>query len=263
MRDYTRKRVTIWKILVFLLTINLPVSVIGLTLLQVTNGTMFTTPFVAIFIVLPIVDLILIMLICFSRIRAFFCYFLTIPINIAFIIAVVVGLVFFPYERMTMTANRDVSESYTAVTERYELMPDLDDLGDYRIAHHYSYSRNMIIADYSTNADSIVLQYEKDEYEMQKNKLSSRYFLEFEDDEIMFLDSVYRSSAVIGDYIFRILSTDDFYDEELEYPYTHMIIATNDKENKIAYIAYSMTDTESEAFAQFVLKDCGWTHILN
>ena len=125
------------------------------------------------------------------------------------------------------------------------------------------WARNMIIADYSANADSIVLQYEKDEYEMQKNKLSSRYFLEFEDDEIMFLDSVYRSSAVIGDYIFRILSTDDFYDEELEYPYTHMIIATNDKENKIAYIAYSMTGTDSEAFAQFVLNDCGWTHILN
>ncbi|MBQ4120656.1 MAG: hypothetical protein IJD35_01440, partial [Clostridia bacterium] len=63
-------------------------------------------------------------------------------------------------------------------------------------------------------------------------------------------------------YSFRTLDVNE-YGSEIQYPQRMVFIATNDQSNSIAYTAFYNNDLDYiESLEAFLLRDCGWKHII-
>ena len=251
---------TIGRLIAFLIFGTFPALCAYLGIQKALDGAIFNAGFIVTFGVLPLGALLLLALVYFNRMRGIFKFLLTIPINLGFTTLFVVGVLLTPFESFNHYTMREVPTSYPSVCEKFEPMPSLEDTGLYGDAHHFHLEKTAVFDLINTTSDILVLQYRMDDYELEKEKLLDRYALET-DEEVVLAGSTVATTALIGNYEFALLDTDDFYDFELDFPLRHMIIGYNDKECKIVYIAYdNETVLTVDSLNEFILEECGFEY---
>ena len=164
------------------------------------------------------------------------------------------------FEMLTHKIDGEISESYNDVCKAFGSMPLLDELGNYTTAEHYDYFSSTFLI-FTCDADTLIVYYNEAEYQEQKALLDTKYV--FQETEMIEHERACTPYAEISDYSFRTLSIDQKNGEEINYPQKLVFIATNDMEHSIAYTAFYDDDIDYiESLAEFLLKNCGWKHII-
>lgn len=138
--------------------------------------------------------------------------------------------------RNYMSSGADI-EDYAC-----EVMPELDELPDYKdIDYRYFKKRTIFL----TETILLVVQYDKETYEKEKEKLDTSFtFL----DHIVKDDFSHRLvmpeyEFSINQYVFRVI--DDEPDSSIWYPKFFGMIATSDELNEIAYMYFADLDLDT------------------
>ena len=255
-----KEPITTKRVIIFFITAILPILSIALGCFLLVGGTLCNTSFLITYIAIPIISIALLALLMFSNRGVVLKIILTIFILLAFIFSFVATRLFGTFEMLSYNSENEIGDSYVEVCEYFDSMPTLDELGDYEKVKHYDYFSTVLLI-FNTDADTLVVQYDSDEYQKQKALLDSKYVFQ----EEILVSSVYtcQPSFTIGDYSFRALSIDEQYSYNLDYPKRMVFIATNDQDNSISYTAFYNDDLDYiESLEEFLLNDCGWKHII-
>lgn len=217
----------------------------------IVNGTIIVTYFV-----IPISAIILLAANIFSGSGKLFKAFIGFLITIAFFVSFGICYVIGTHEMLTIKADGDIDETYTEVCNGFNVMPKIEELSNYTKLEHYDYYSSTLMI-FTCDADTLIVHYDRDEYEKQKKMLEERYVFENDNE---YIDEY---SCNVGGYFVRILDNDGEYRGVIEYPKKMVMIATNDQECTIAYVAFYDDDLDYiESLETFLLNDCGWKHIL-
>lgn len=255
-----KEPITTKRVIIFFITAILPILSIALGCFLLVGGMLCNTSFLITYIAIPIISIALLALLMFSNRGVVLKIILTIFILLAFIFSFVATRLFGTFEMLSYNSENEIGDSYVEVCEYFDSMPTLDELGDYEKVKHYDYFSTVLLI-FNTDADTLVVQYDSDEYQKQKALLDSKYVFQ----EEILVSSVYtcQPSFTIGDYSFRALSIDEQYSYNLDYPKRMVFIATNDQDNSISYTAFYDDDLDYiESLEEFLLNDCGWKHII-
>ena len=247
-----KEQITAKRVIIFFITAILPVLSIALGCILLFADTLFNKSFFITFVAIPIVSIALIALVIFSKKSTLAKTLHTIFILLVFIVAFLFSNMIGEFEMLTYKSDNEIGQSYTDVCNKFDFMPTLDELGNYKKADHYDYF-SQSFGVFTNDADTLIVYYDSEEYQKQKASLDNNYV--FQETEMTAYGHSCMPFAPIDGYYFRALP--------VNYPKEMVLIATNDQECSISYTAFYNSDYDYiESLEEFLLIDCGWKHIV-
>lgn len=138
---------------------------------------------------------------------------------------------------------------YEKLCAEDELLPELDELGNYSDVKFRHFHQNYYI--FCCDSYTLKVIYDGETYETQKKQLDLNFM--FQDEPIDNLDEQdIEPSFSYDGYDFRFLS-DDYL--AFEFPKKMYLIGTNDDENTIAYIYFDDHDLDSLTTVEFFMEE--------
>lgn len=138
---------------------------------------------------------------------------------------------------------------YEKLCAEDELLPELDELGNYSDVKFRHFHQNYYI--FCCDSYTLKVIYDDENYELQKNQLNSDFM--FQEEPIDNRDEKDIEPAFSYDgYDFRFLS-DDYL--AFNFPKKIYLIGTNDDENTIAYIYFDDHDLDSLTTVEFFMEE--------
>lgn len=260
---HLKERITTPRIITFSLLALLPLSMIAFSTSFLINAYRFNVCVVGTSIVLPLIFLVPLFLIIFSKakykwwIKGLLIYGALIWFTMVSVILLLFGRV----EYLDHYQNEDVAKHYTttiAECYEYEHMPSLADVGDPENTDLYVYARETSI--FYNEAHVLICQYDDAQYQSQKAAMEQTYV--FQKEVISRYEKQCEPTAQIAGYTFRMVSVDGEYEEELRYPNRMILIATNDETRELVYIAFYDGDLDViHSLSGFITEYCGWEYI--
>lgn len=253
------KQKSITQIALYLGVILLPLLVLVWGIARLLRGWLPSATLIIAYGALPLLTIVVLTGIVFWSKRKLLRFVLPpVVLLIAFQIFFVLHL-FGSTERLIYARDGEIGEEYSQVCDQFPSMPALDEVGVYTLAEHYNYHLEVSI--FQSEADTLILHYDEEEYEAQKALLDIRYLFQKTDAEAS--DETCAPTVRIGDTRFRLLAVTGEYGSEFDFPKRMIWIATNDKEHTIAYTVYVDSDLDVVPSPEnFLLNDCGWKHLL-
>ncbi len=254
-----KKRITTKRVIIFLITIILPILNVALGCLLLFSDTLFNIAFFITFVSIPTISIAFLALIIFSKRGVVAKTILTIFVLLAFIVSSLISGMVGTFEMLTYKIDDEIGESYTDVCQNFDGMPTLVELGNYTKVEHYDYFSSAF-GIFTCDADTLIVYYDSEDYQKQKTLLDSKYV--FQEAEMTSYKYACMPSAKIGSYSFRTLNIEEYY-SKIDYPKKMVFIATNEQDCSISYTAFYNDDIDYiESLENFLLNDCGWKHIV-
>ena len=255
-----KERISKKRVIIFFITAILPILSIALGCLLLFADTLFNMAFFITHVAIPTISIAFLAMIIFSKRGVVVKTLLTIFVLFAFIVSFLISSMVGTFEMLTYKSDDEIGQTYTDVCQNFDSMPTLDELGDYTKVEHYDYFSSTF-GIFTCDADTLIVYYDSDEYQKQKNLLDSKYV--FQKVEMTSRGHTCNPFAKINDYSFRVLDVNEEYGLEIDYPKRLVFIATNDQDNSISYTAFYNDDLDYiESLEEFLLNDCGWKHII-
>ena len=247
------------RLIAFLCCSILPLAGLGMGIFWLICHVRFTFWFSVTYIMIPGVAVWLFAWSMFSRRSAGMKVCLGILIAAVFV--VVFGFLIFvsPYDQVVPYRGEKLQEQYITVKNDAPLMPELEEIGNPEKIELYESRHVMFI--FMGVTDHLVCRYTPQEYAKQKELLETKYVLQTS--EIYLRDEPYEYSAEVGDYTFRILSVEEYGDDDkFYYPKEFLLIGTSDKACEIVYMAYDDFELDYiPSLEEFIIDECCWKYI--
>ena len=232
------------RIVAYVLSCLLPVAAIAFGIFLLMKDTLFNITFFIGFILLPISTMVGLFFLVFSKIKLIGKIALVLASLFTFLFCFNIVPNFGKMETLSHYENEEVADyQYAEVVARYDEMPELSEVGEPKKIEYYDYFSSAAIF-FNCYTDTLICQYDADEYVTQKALLKEKYVFQAEN-----------GTAKIEDYTFRIVEAEN-------YPKELLFIATNDQTCEIVYMAFY--DDELDyilSLPRFIYEDCGWKYI--
>lgn len=247
------KKSEICRVVIFIALSILPTIFVIKGIVRLFNGELITFPFAILFFATPIIIIIG----SFHFIRdnnispggkTFLCIIMIIALSVFTFFIVTFGT----FKELHTYKNDKAEDKYQSVTfNECGEMPSLVDMGNYTNISYYNYQSHFILG--SPSANTVVIKYNEEEYEKEKQELLLKYV--FQTDPIRNTEP----SATIDEYEFKMLSPDEYCNY---YPKHVRFIATNDQAYEIIHIDFYDVELDYiESVEDFILTDCGFKYI--
>ena len=118
-----------------------------------------------------------------------------------------------------------------------DVMPSLESLPEYEDIKYVSTHRSMVL--FESDSIALIVNYDNDTYENEKNKLDDDYVFLKKEVKSKFDETKYyitENEFSINSYKFRVI--DDTQSSNIEYPKSVGLIGTSDEKNSIAYLYF-------------------------
>lgn len=163
-----------------------------------------------------------------------------------------------PIDELEHYEQTEVAAQYTAVHDKIDAMPGLDEIGTPLKTDYFVFQRGEFIFDWY--AYTLVCTYDSSEYEQQKAMLDQTYV--FQTENMVAFDNTCTPYAEIDGFEFRVLSVENIY-KYLDFPKRMVFIATNDDTKQIVYMFYEDPDVDNigSSLDKHIKNDCGWEYI--
>lgn len=253
-----KERVTARKIIALTLSSLLPLGAIVVGIIFIFSNIIFDTAFVLGFFVIPLLTMLLSFLLIFSKRKRSVKLILNTLLLIIFVFIFLVTYLMFKHEMLDKYTNDDVAEHYTEIANNFKPMPGLNEIGFPENISYYDYfSQEFIFDEYAFH---LICKYDEVEYKEQKALIEDNYI--FQEETISDDRSSIDPTVEIGGYLFRALSVNGGYGNEINYPKRLIFIATNDETSEIVYMAFYDDDLDYiKSLKDFINDNCGWKHI--
>ena len=166
------------------------------------------------------------------------------------IIAAVVVSLFVEWEKFTY----DIEE-YSAVRERYEFLPAIDELGDGEDLSFTHFKKSQFI--FSSNSYTLTVKCSDSEFIDYKKKFDAEFV--YEENKIKHdKDEVEKEpSFELDSFEFKTLS---FKKYRIEYPRQIVFVGFSDEKNEIVFVVFEDEDRDyiEGSFEDCLKSDCGW-----
>lgn len=253
-------KITTKRLIACFISMLLPVLAMALGCFLLLADTLFNLAFAITYLIIPMAFIGFFALIIFSSEKKLGKIILIFFVLGAFVVSFFVSSLFGTFEQFSYYKNEEIGKHYTQVCTEFDLMPTMQEIGDYVQIEHYDYfSQSGLI--FTCDADTLIVSYTDEEYQKQKALLDDRYV--FQEEPVTALDYTCTPYAEIQNYFFRMLCIEDESSMKINYPKKIIFIATNDQQRSIAYTAFYDDDLDYiQSLESFLLKDCGWKHIV-
>lgn len=144
---------------------------------------------------------------------------------------------------------------YTELTERVEVLPKINELGDYKDIHFKYYYKRVLF--WLSKAYTLRVAYDDVNYEEVKKEILDRY--EFQTEKFVDYDNNEKEPQVtIDSYNFNFLSLKEY--KLQAYPKELIFVGFSDEKKEIAYVYFYDFDLDrlDESFEEFLRNECGW-----
>ena len=146
---------------------------------------------------------------------------------------------------------------YINLTMSNNILPKLEELGEYEDVDFKFYRNNMLI--FKSDAYILKVSYDEDDYYEQKEKLNKHYIYQTEDvsDSGIGITYLKEPSFEIDTFQMNMLSNQEY---GMIYPKEIIFIGTSDEKKMISYVYYFDDDLDyiDRPFKKFLKSDCGW-----
>ncbi len=249
----SKKRFNVEHIMSLVFMSIVPIIVIVLGFVKISDGILITGSIIFTYFVLPVIAILLLALTIFKAKKLWVKVTLGIGVPIAFLLSLLFFSAFQTYEFVNHYENDEVQVHYAENTN--ELMPQLSEISNPQKVDYYHYEGEGFI--FFWQSDSLICKYSDEEYLKQKASLDEKYV--FQTEAIKDNEYICKPATEIDGYSFRMLSIDEY---EMYYPKEIILFATNDETNEIVYMCFYDADLDYIAsLDEFILDDCGWEHI--
>ncbi|MBP3392160.1 MAG: hypothetical protein J6L76_05155 [Clostridia bacterium] len=252
-------KITTKRLIACFISMLLPVLAMALRCFLLFADTIFNLAFAITYLIIPVAFIGFFALIIFSSEKKFGKIILIFFVLGAFVVSFFISSFIGTFEQFSYYKNEKIGKHYTQVCADFDLMPTLKEIGNYVQIEHYDYfSQSGLI--FTCDADTLIVSYTDEEYQKQKALLDDRYVFQ---EEPVSSDYTWEPYAEIQNYAFRMLCIEDESSMKINYPKKIIFIATNDQQRSIAYTAFYDDDLDHiQSLEPFLLKECGWKHIV-
>lgn len=143
--------------------------------------------------------------------------------------------------------------TYKKLTQKYDILPTVDELGEYSdIQFNHLYKSSII---FQSNGYTLKVKYNDDEFIKQKNIINQNYA--FQDQIILYGEGAVDTQYKHDEFDFKMLSLEEY---NLNYPKYMIFVGISDKTNQIAYIIFEDQDLDfiDDPWGKFFDNECGW-----
>ena len=231
----------------------IPMVAIGLGILMLTKNIILDLGIVITYFVLPLIVIALLGLCIFYKFETWKKVILSVVILVLFAMVFQFFCLIAGWTQVNSYEGEEAVQKYSSL--KNEMLPNLSKVGETIKIEYHNVSSFIFIFSYET--DYLICEYDQEEYEAQKKQLDSTYV--FQTETITDHDSNCEPMAQIGDYQFRMLSTQNY---ELYYPKQVVLIGYSDNAREIVYLEFYDIDLDYiPSLKDFIIDECGWKYI--
>lgn len=233
-----------------------PLAGIGLGVILLIANTLWNWAFILTYVVLPfaaiagLVGIHLFVKKLGSRIAG------TVLLLLAFLLCSLFGNMIGKFEMLDRYEGTQLASHYRAVTDEFERMPALDQIGEPENIIYYDYFSSQA-GIFTCDADALICRYDREGYELQKETIAHSY--RFQEDRIEYWYNNCDPSAELDGWRFHLLAEDE---TGIDYPKRLIFIGFHEQEQQIVYLSFYDDDLDYISDLEaFLLDDCGWKHM--
>ena len=146
---------------------------------------------------------------------------------------------------------------YVNLTMTNDILPKLEELGEYEDIDFKFYRDNMLI--FMSDTYMLKVSYDDENYKKEKELINNNYIYQTETMIDVVDENIYKKepSFELDTFNMKMLSNDEYH---LDYPKELVFIGASDEKKMIAYVYYSNWDLDyiDITFKEFLKRDCGW-----
>ena len=144
-------------------------------------------------------------------------------------------------------------EKYNEVIESVDVLPELDELGNYDDLYFKYFHDRMLF--WSSDAYTLKVSYDTQNYNKEKDILSQKFVYQI--DNLKYLDNEKEPQFQYDGFKFNVLDLNEY---DLMYPKKLVFVGFSDEKQEIAYVYYYNFDLDviNTSFSEFLKEECGW-----
>lgn len=237
----------------------LPFLTMGLGILLLCKGLVFTGLNRFTFFLLPALAFCICFLMLRSRWRVWLKWIGCILVIAAFAFCTLYLVIFGPYVRRSYHTGADAFAQCQTDWEGHDsFFYEFTDWGNPTDAEYQFYDKQMGVF-FDTYAYTLICHYTEPDYLVQKAHLEET--CRFHTEPLSEPESTLPAEYETDGYTFRFLSFDE-EEYRLEYPKYMTILGFNDETHEIVYLYFDDDDLDYiSSWDHFLTSDCGWNHI--
>lgn len=146
---------------------------------------------------------------------------------------------------------------YVNLTMTNDILPKLEELGEYEDVDFKFYRDNMLI--FQSDTYILKVSYDDENYEKEKELIDNNYIYQTETLIDVVDENTYKKepSFMLDTFNMKMLSQAEY---RLDYPKELVFIGKSDEKKTISYVYYLNWDLDyiDIPFEEFLKRDCGW-----
>ena len=146
---------------------------------------------------------------------------------------------------------------YVNLTMTNDILPKLEELGEYEDVDFKFYRDNMLI--FQSDTYILKVSYDDENYEKEKELIDNNYIYQTETLIDVVDENTYKKepSFMLDTFNMKMLSQAEY---RLDYPKEIVFIGKSDEKKTISYVYYLNWDLDyiDIPFEEFLKRDCGW-----
>lgn len=233
----------------------LPLAAMALGVVLLVAHTLWNSDFVIFYVLLPLAaigglaGILLFVKKIGSRIAG------TVLLLLAFVLCFLFGNLIGKFEMLDRYEGAELISHYSAVTDEFERMPTLEQVGKPESMTYYDYSCAVLI--FNCDAHALLCSYDRAEYAAQKAAIGESY--RFQEGQF---ENFYKngdSSAQVDGWQFHLLAEEE---PGILYPKKLILIGFQETQHRIVYLSFYDADIDYiDDLEGFILDRCGWKHM--
>ncbi len=144
-------------------------------------------------------------------------------------------------------------EKYNEVLESVDVLPALDEIGNYEDLYFKHYHDRMLF--FVSDAYTLKVSYDVQNYNKEKELLSEKFV--YQTDTLRYNENEKEPHFQYDGFEFNVLDVNKY---DLMYPKKLVLVGFSDQKQEIAYVYYYDFDLDviDTSFGEFLKEECGW-----